>query len=124
LNQQKKKRKHKNDYHKEEDDSKGEESDREEAWKEESVSLEESWIHVLALVRGISEDKAAVISRAFPSLRTLLDHYEELEKSKGSEAASMALAELRCNNRKIGTVLSKRVHRMMYLSKPHSLVQM
>ena len=93
-------------------DSEGEEGEA--AGEEEASSLlscVESWIHVLCIVRGVSEEKAAVISRRFPSARALTEAYR---RQPDSEQAALLLAELRCGNRRIGERLSRRVHAALY----------
>ena len=71
------------------------------------LSCEESWVHMLCLIRGVSEEKAAVIARAFPSVRALLDAYAA---QPGRAEAERLLAALRCGARNIGEQVSRRVH--------------
>ena len=59
----------------------------------------ESWVHMLALIRGVSEEKAAVISRHFPSVRHLMAAYGRMREAAEAERL---LAELQCGQRKIG----------------------
>ena len=76
---------------------------------------EESWVHMLALIRGVSEEKAAVISRHFPSLRALVEAYRT---QPSTQKAEQLLSELQCGQRKMGEQLSKRVYHT--LARGHS----
>jgi hypothetical protein len=75
------------------------------------LSCVESWIHVLCIIRGVSEEKAAVISRRFPSARALTEAYS---RQPDSEQAALLLADLQSGNRRIGEQVSRRVHAALY----------
>jgi len=74
----------------------------------------ESWVHLLSLIRGVSEEKAAIISRHFPSLRALTDAYAERTASERTTEAETMLAGLTCGQRKIGERVSRRVYEALY----------
>ena len=74
------------------------------------LSCAESWLHMLSLIRGVSEEKAAVISRHYSSARSLVDAYAQ--RSAGE--AELLLANLQCGQRRIGEQISRRVYHTLY----------
>ena len=78
------------------------------------LSCRESWLHALSLVRGVSEEKAAVISRQYPSARELMAAYARLAAGE----AEALLAGLQCGKRRIGEQVSKRVYHTLYTAAP------
>ena len=49
------------------------------------LSYSESWIHMLCMVSGVSEERAAVIARPYPSVRALTDAYHFIHTSTRQE---------------------------------------
>ena len=49
------------------------------------LSYSESWIHMLCMITGVSEERAAVITRHYPSVRALTDAYQSVRSSTQRE---------------------------------------
>ena len=49
------------------------------------LSYSESWIHMLCMITGVSEERAAVISRHYPTVRALTDAYQSVHSSTQRE---------------------------------------
>lgn len=87
------------------------------------------WVEILVTIPGLSEDKAIVIVKKYPTIKSLIDEYSNSQYTEKQKENLLAEIELKTNNigfsekpRRLGPSLSRKVYKFMFCNEKEELV--
>ncbi|CAG8494658.1 7514_t:CDS:2 [Dentiscutata erythropus] len=89
--------------------------------KSKPLTLKDTFVRMLMTIRGISVDKAAEITKIYPTPRKLIEEFDSLTTENDKKKMIMNACNGIIRRKKIGPALSDKIYQIWFANNYHSL---